>query len=339
MKAAILRRQNEPLLVEDVFIQRLEYGQVLVEVHASGICGAQLGEISGAGGEDPHLPHLLGHEGAGIVKRVGVGVTHVEEGDHVVMHWRKGVGIESDFPEYYDKTGKENIGGGKVTTFSEQAVVSENRLTPINEDVPFNVAALLGCAVTTGLGLINNEAQLKFGQSIAVAGVGGVGLNIIQGARMANASRIIAMDIHEYRLKLAHKFGANELLNSKKDEVIEGDGVDVFVDCTGIPEVINEGLKCIVPGGKMILVGQPQHMVEVRLDLFREHYCGKTILDSQGGLTNPTVDIPRYIMLWRQRKLRLEELITHTFPLEKINAAIKAMKGGQTGRCILEINS
>ncbi len=338
MKAAILRKQNVPLCVEEVFPQRLEYGQVLVEIHASGICGAQLGEIFGAAGEDPHLPHLLGHEGAGIVKRVGVGVTHVEEGEHVVMHWRKGEGIESEFPEYYDKTGKGNIGGGKITTFSEQAVVSENRLTPIDDDVPFNVAALLGCAVTTGLGLINNEAKLKFGQSIAVAGVGGVGLNIIQGARLAGAGRIYAIDIHDEKLQLARKFGVNDLINSSQDQVIEGEGVDVFVDCTGISEVINEGLKCVVPGGKMILVGQPHHAAEVRLDFFREHYCGKTILDSQGGLTNPTVDIPRYIILWRQRKLRLEELITHTFSLEKINDAIKVAKSGKAGRCILEIN-
>ena len=160
MKAAILNHLNLPLIVDEVQLpEHLECGQVLVQVDCSTICGAQIGEITGAKGEDHYLPHLLGHEGCGRVRDVGVGVDHVKIGDKVVMHWRRGLGIESTFPKY--KWKDKVIGGGLVTTFNEYAVVSENRLTSIDPSIPSGVASLMGCAVTTALGLINNEARLK----------------------------------------------------------------------------------------------------------------------------------------------------------------------------------
>src|SRR5262249_13581836 len=179
MKAAILETLRAPLVIDEIEIPALQCGQVLAKIHRTSICGAQLGEIDGRKGEDKFLPHLLGHEGGGVVLETGPGVTHVRRGDHVVLHWRKGPGIQASTAKY-DWNGR-TVNSGWVTTFNEYTVVSENRLTPIPKDVPFEIAALMGCAVTTALGVINNLAQLKIGQSIAVFGCGGVGLNVVQG--------------------------------------------------------------------------------------------------------------------------------------------------------------
>ena len=171
MKAAILVAQNEPLTVAEVDLPELAVGQILVKVEFSGICGKQLEEIDGKRGEDPYLPHLLGHEGAGVVVEAGPGVRKVKAGDHVVLHWIKGSGIDS-IPPRFNWDGVE-VSAGCVTTFSEYTVASENRVTPIPSDMELDLAALLGCAVTTGLGIVFNDASLKPGQSMAVFGVGG----------------------------------------------------------------------------------------------------------------------------------------------------------------------
>jgi len=165
-KAAILETLGLPLVIAELDIPAPQYGQVLVRVRCSGVCGTQVGEINGWRGTDHHLPHLLGHEGGGVVVEVGPGVKFIRPDHHVVMHWRRGLGVESDFPKYV--WGDKTVGGGLVTTFNEYAVVSENRLTPIAKDVPFEIAALMGCCVTTGLGLVRHEAKLMLGQSIAV---------------------------------------------------------------------------------------------------------------------------------------------------------------------------
>lgn len=340
-QAAILRQLNTPLTVEEIVVPAPGVGQVLVEVRASGICGAQIREMSGAKGEDKYLPHLLGHEGAGVILEVGTGVRKVKAGDHVVLHWRKGSGIDADCPVYRsDRTqmygsDKELVGGGWVTTFNTHALISENRMTVIPKDIDFGVAALLGCAVTTSLGIINNEAKLKMGQSIAVAGVGGVGLNVIQGAAMVSAHPIVAIDLLHQKREMAKEFGATNALFS-------ADGmhkVDVFVDCTGHPDVIKDGLAALAPGGKLILVGQPREGQDIVFEDMQRDYRGITIMDSQGGLTNPDTDIPRYIKLYQAGKLELDKLITHRFPLSEINQAIELMKSGLSGRIIVEMGN
>ena len=310
MKAVILEKLNSPLIVDEVQVPDLEYGQVLVEVYRSSICGAQLGEIAGVKGEDKYLPHLLGHEGGGVVSEIGPGVTHVKKGDHVVMHWRKGVGIESPPPKYSRDNGI--VGGGWVTTFNEYAVVSENRLTPISKDISFEVAALMGCAVTTALGLINNEAKIRIGQSLAVFGCGGVGLNVVQGAAMVSANPIIAIDIYDHKLKMARKFGASHLINSSKTDIREEirkrvgpRGVDVSVECTGQVQLIELAYELTAPTGRTIMVGQPRYDQSLTIRSMLKHFCGKILTDSQGGQTNPTEDIPRYLNLYRQGKLKL----------------------------------
>ena len=346
MKAAILTELNKPLLVDEVELPaHIEVGQVLVQVKASGICGAQIGEITGAKGPDKYLPHLLGHEGGGKVIAIGPGVTTVKVGDHVVMHWRKGSGIEAEPPKYEYQGAK--VGGGWVTTFNEAAVVSENRVTPVDKAIPFEILALMGCAVTTGFGLVNNEAKLKIGQTIAIAGCGGVGLNIVQAARLVCADKIFAIDIKHNKLHLAEKYGATHLINSSLDQDFivdeinretKGKGVDVFVDCTGVSSVIDIGLHMVRSGGKLILVGQPRAGERLSISNMRANYCGKTIMDSQGGMTDPTIDIPRYLSLYKSGKISFDDMITHRLPLDKVNLAIDHMKDGRAGRCILEMN-
>lgn len=343
MKAAILVHQQQPLEINFVQLPDiLDYGQVLVKVLYSGICGSQLGEIKGVKGKDPFLPHLLGHEGSGIVIKTGPGVKIVKPQDHVVMHWRKGVGIDAPVPEYKWKGKKLNA--GFVTTFNEYAVVSENRLTPIQDDFPMDIAPLFGCAVTTGLGVINNNAKLKIGESIVVFGAGGVGLNVIQGAAMVSAYPIIAVDIYDRKLKLAQKLGATHFINSaKKDvkklilEIAGKTGADVVVDNTGNTDVINLCYELTSSRGRTILAGVPAKGDNISIYSLPLHF-GKTITGSHGGESNPSMDIPKYIRLYQNGQLNLNDLITDHFKFDDINTAIYEMKTGNiTGRCIVEM--
>ena len=333
MKAAILEQIGAPLVVDDIGLPELGVGQALIRVYVSGICGAQVGEIAGARGPDKHLPHLLGHEGGGIVEDVGVGVQYVKRGDRVVIHWRKGKGIESQCPKYAwrDRT----VGGGRNTTFQEYSIISENRLTVILEDTSFDIAALMGCAITTAFGLINNEAQLKIGQSIAVIGCGGVGLNVIQGAALAGAYRIMAVDVHPQKLIMAMGFGADEFTNPDGMENMRG--FDVVVDTTGLPEMISKAYKIVAPDGKIIMVGQMRGDEALVIPNMRQNFRGVTLMDSCGGRTNPNEDIPRYLALYESGRLKLDELITHRFPLEQVNEALDVVRSGQAGRVILEM--
>src|SRR5215471_975693 len=242
MKAAVLVRQNAPLAIYEVELPKLDVGQVLVKIEYSGICGKQIDEITGRQGEDKFIPHLLGHEGGGEVLEVGPGVRKVRPGDRVVMHWVKGSGIDS-LPPRFNHKGRA-LSAGWVTTFSSHTIASENRLTPVAEDVPSDVRALLGCAVTTGLGIVFNNAKLLPGQSIAVFGVGGVGLNVVQGADLVNTYPIVAIDRSEAKLAFARRFGATHTINVNKVDAGEalkdlshGSGFDTVVDTTGINKV------------------------------------------------------------------------------------------------------
>ena len=339
IKAAILDKPKQPsdngynLIVDEVENFPLEFGQVLVNVETSSICGRQIAEITGTKGQDYHLPHLLGHEGCGTVEEVGIGVNTVSAGDKVVMHWRKGAGIESDFPQY--KWGDRVIGGGLVTTLSEKAVVSENRLTKIDPEMPSAAASLLGCASTTALGLINNEAKLKIGQGIMVLGAGGVGLSIIQAAKLVCAYPIIAIDIDEAKLKKAEELGATHCFLNKPD-LYCGEGAEVVVETTGIPAIIQQAYQAVTAGGKIILVGQPHFEQPLTISRFSSHYRGITVKDSEGGLTQPHIDIPRYVSLYKKGILKLDSLITNNYTLSSVKKAINDMQGGTVvGKCII----
>jgi S-(hydroxymethyl)glutathione dehydrogenase/alcohol dehydrogenase len=341
-KAAILTELNTPLVVDEIDVPKLECGHVLVEVHCSGICGAQLGEIAGVKGPDNFLPHLMGHEGGATVLETGPGVSTLSKGDRVVMHWRKGVGIQAR-PASYEWNGR-TVNAGWVTTFNEYAVVSENRLTVIPEDIDFEIAALMGCAVTTGLGIINNDAAVKIGDSIAVLGCGGVGLNVVQGAAMVSANPIIGIDIYDHKLEMARRFGASHTINSAKSDlreevrkIVGAKGVDVFVENTGSVRLIELAYELTGKTGRTILVGVPRYDQDITIHSLPLHF-GKMLTGCEGGHTNPTTDIPRYLNLHRNGKLKLDGLVTHRFPLDQINDALDAVRSGEAGRCIISFS-
>ena len=344
MQAAVLVEQGKPLVIAKLKIPaKLEAGQVLVKIHYSGICGSQIGEIDGAKGPDKFLPHLLGHEGSATVIEIGSGVRHVKEGDLVVLHWRKGPGIDS-VPPKYDWDGKI-VNAGWVTTFSDYSIVSENRLSVIPSDSEKDVAALFGCAVTTGFGVVVNNAKMKIGESVVVFGAGGVGLNIIQAASLTSAYPIIAVDLFDGRLELAKKMGATHCINSNTEDASEAiknilseAALDVFIDNTGVPSIISLGYKLTHSQGRVILVGVPKAGNETTINTLPLHF-GKVITGSHGGETIPEVDIPRYHEMYRGNRIKLKELITHRVPLSKINEAITGMRDGSIhGRVVIEFS-
>ncbi len=343
MKAAILIAQNKPLIVDEVKLPpNLDVGQVLVKVHISGICGSQIGEISGVKGKDNYLPHLLGHEGTATVLQVGPGVKHVKPNDLVVLHWRKGIGIESNPPKY-EWQGRV-LNAGWVTSFNSHAIVSENRCTKIPENTDHEIGALFGCAVTTGFGVVENNAQLKIGESVVVFGSGGIGLNIIQASKLVSAWPIIAIDRIESRLKLAKDLGASHLINSDEQDaemeiqkIIGVKSLDVFIDNTGLPQIIELGYKLTQKQGRIVLVGVPKQGSDIRIHSLPLHF-GKVISGSHGGECNPTKDIPRYLNHLNTGEWHLKELITSRYSLEDINLAIEDMKQGKTaGRVIIQL--
>ena len=340
--AAILVELNKPLVLEQIEIPECRFGQVLVKVLSSGICGSQLGEIDGVKGKDKYLPHLLGHEGTGIVVDSGEGVTTVKEGDKVVLHWRKGTGIEAPPPVYHSKS-LGTVNAGWVTTFNEYAVVSENRITSIPEDFDPEIGALMGCAVTTGLGVINNNAKIKIGESVVVWGAGGIGLNIVQGAALVSAYPIIAIDLFDYKLELALKMGATHTINAKKTNpegkilnIVGENGADVVIDNTGNVDIIHRAYELTSTRGRTILVGVPNTESEVNINTLPLHF-GKVLTGSHGGEARPDIDIPKYTKLYNNGKLELKQLVTAHYSLEHINEAIEDMRNGKiSGRCIIK---
>ena len=342
MLAAILTELQKPLVVDEVELPAaLDFGQVLVKLQYTGICGSQLGEIAGAKGPDAYLPHLLGHEGSGVVESVGPMVKLVKPGDHVVLHWRKGTGIEAPTPKYrwHGKT----VNAGSVTTFNEYAVVSENRVTAIPVEFPMHLAPLFGCAVTTGIGAITNKAKLAIGESVLVMGAGGVGLNVVQAAAMQSAYPIVAIDRFDGRNELAKTMGATHVINSNEDNweeqarrIVGTQGFDVVVENTGNPDVIGECWKLAGAEGRMVLIGVPAKGKEAKLYTLPLHF-GKVLTGTHGGDGNPSTDIPRYIKLQQAGKLVLDKLVTKEFSLVQINEALDEMRcGSLSGRCVIK---
>lgn len=341
IKAAILEESNKPLVIGDISpINELQFGQVLVEVHYSGICGAQINEIDAVKGPDKFLPHLLGHEGSGIVKEIGEGVSTVKVGDHVVMHWKPGSGLQSNTPKYTWKD--KEINAGWVTTFNDQAIVSENRLTVIPKEFNMRVAPLFGCAVTTAFGVINNDAEVKVGQSVLIFGVGGVGLNIAQAASMVSAHPIIGVDLIESKLRMGENFGLtnsflanSENLNDKILDIVGNSGVDIVIDTTGNSKVIEEAYNLTHPDGRTILVGVPNSNVSIyTLPL----HFKKILKGSHGGSAEPDIEIPRLMKLIKAKKMSIEELITHEFNFDEINDALDLFRTGAAGRIIIKMS-
>lgn len=343
MTAAILVELHKPLVIDEIELpQTLDVGQVLVKIHFSGICGSQLGEIEGAKGEDKFLPHLLGHEASGTVVEIGPGVKYVKPADTVVLHWRKGLGIEGTPPSYRWRGNKLNAGW--IATFNEYAIVAENRVTPIPADSDLEVAALYGCAVTTGFGVVENNAKVRIGESVVVFGAGGIGLNIVQAAALVSAYPIIAIDLHDNKLELAKQMGATHVINSSHDEsrqaildIVGNAGVDAFIDNTGQPTIIEMGYQITKPQGRVTLVGVPRKGNNIKIYSLPLHF-GKGLSGSHGGEAIPQTDIPRYQNLYSAGRIKLRELITNYYSLDQISEAMSAMKRGEiAGRCLIRL--
>ena len=343
MKAAILVEQKKPLIIANIGLpEKLELGQVLVKINCSGVCGSQLGEIDGAKGPDKYLPHLLGHEAKGQVLAIGPGVQHISIDDHVVLHWRKSQGINAQPPKY--KWGDKVVNAGQITTFNEFAIVSENRLTRVNPAIDENILSLFGCAITTGFGVIENEADIQIGQSVVVFGAGGVGLNMIQAAKLRNAHPIIAVDQFDNRLELARLFGADYTINGAKQDAFKSiknltndRKLDVFIDNTGNVSIIEHGLSLTSSKGKVVLVGVPKSDSKVSFNTLPLHF-GKQIFGTEGGKSDPQHDIPRYLKMYENGIINFDGLISKEFDLEDINGALNQMRDGSiSGRIIIKM--
>jgi S-(hydroxymethyl)glutathione dehydrogenase/alcohol dehydrogenase len=344
MKArmAVLYSPGQSLVIEELEIPPLKAGQALVKVLFSGICGTQLGEVEGKMGPDKYLPHCLGHEGTGIVVNIGEGVTKVSVGDHVILSWIKGSGLNSLPPRYYK--GSQEISAGFANTFTEYSTASENHLVPISKDMPLDKAAILGCAVATGFGAVINEAKVNFGSNVLVIGTGGVGFSVIQAASLVNALKIIVIGRNETKLEKARFFGATSAFNlfdrnleSKIKELTNGKGVDFAFEAVGERSTMEKAYELTRnDGGTVVLIGVPRYQESITIDA-GAIFQGKRLIGTSGGRSNPDIDFPKYVHLYLSGMLKLDEMITHRFKLHEINAALELLrKGGKVGRAILE---
>jgi S-(hydroxymethyl)glutathione dehydrogenase/alcohol dehydrogenase len=344
-KAAILSQINHPLEIDELIIPELKRGQVLVKIAYSGVCHSQLNEIRGLKGEDKFLPHTLGHEGSGIAMEVGQEVQKVQPGDHVVLTWIKGKGIDVPATQYH-RYDDSIVNSGAISTFMEYAVISENRLVPIPEGMPLKEAALLGCAIPTGAGIVFNTLQAKAQDTIAIFGVGGIGMSAVIAAKTLDCLQIIAVDIDPYKLDFSLKIGATHVVNAAQQDPISaimdltgGQGVDYAIEAAGLKETMEKAFVSIKSnGGTLVIAGNLAHKEKISLDPF-DLIKGKKIIGTWGGESCPDRDIPRYVELYLVGKLKIDDLITSCFCLNDINSALEVFKSGRNViRVLIENN-
>jgi S-(hydroxymethyl)glutathione dehydrogenase / alcohol dehydrogenase len=344
-KAAILENHSGHLnIFDEIKIPSLERGQVLVKLAYSGVCHSQIMEIDGLRGEDKFLPHMLGHEGSGQVIQIGPGVSKVSKGDKVVLGWIKGDGIDSGGCKYY--CDEQIINAGSVTTFNEYAVVSENRLVEVPKDIPMDIAALFGCAVLTGSGILTKTIKPKKHSSIAFFGLGGIGMSALAASNLYDFSDLFVVDINDERLNIAKDFGATHLINPKSVDPVEyilresdGLGVDYSVEAAGFTSTIEQAFAVIKKGtGLTVFASHPKHGDKISIDPF-DLISGKKIIGSWGGGSHPDKDIPMFAELYKNGKLPLERLISKKYKLSEINYAIEDLRSGTVIRPIIEIDT
>jgi S-(hydroxymethyl)glutathione dehydrogenase/alcohol dehydrogenase len=360
MKAAVLYEVKKPLVVENIDIEEPKQGEVLVKVVAAGVCHSDLHFMEGLW--PTPLPVVVGHEGAGIVERVGAGVTLVQPGDHVILSWVASCGtcrncvwgkpyLCINSPLSTMKDGSTRLKKGNqaifhetgVSSFAEYAVVHETAMVKIRDDAPLDKVALIGCAVTTGVGAVMNTAKVEIGSSVAVFGCGGVGLNVIQGANLAGATKIIAVDTLDNKLEMAKGFGATHLINASKEnpvakihEVTGGLGVGYSFEVVGLPEIVAQAFDAIDRSGTTVMVGMPPMGAPLTVNS-TGLFFGKTLKGALYGSTRFRIDMPTLVDLYMASKLKLDELVTRTYPLESVNDAFEAMKKGEVARSILNV--
>lgn len=340
--AAVLVETGKPLVLADLEIPSLESGQVLIEIAFSGVCHTQVLECRGYRGNDPYLPHCLGHEGSGTVREVGSNVKKVKAGDQVILSWMKGSGADISKVTY--QWNGRSVNAGAITTFNRHSIISENRLTALPKKINLNQAALLGCAIPTGVGSIFNTAKAKPGQSIAIFGMGGIGLSALLGAKIAGCSPIIAIDIQDEKLKLAKRLGATITINASQSDVAKEiakicpTGIDFAVEASGHAPVIAQALQSVrSQGGTVIVIGNAQHGEQAQIDP-RQLNMGKRILGTWGGDNVPDQDFPRYCELVANKQINLELFLGKHYRLSEINQAIDDLETGKTIRPLIDMS-
>lgn len=339
-KAAILVDTNKPLEIEEIEIPKLKNGQVLIEIKYSGVCHTQLLEARGKRGNDPFLPHLLGHEGSGIVSEIGPNVTKVKVGDRVILSWMKGSG--ANIPGSIYKWKNKDVNAGAITTFGNYSIISENRLTPLSANFPLKEAALLGCALPTGLGSVLNTAKPSPGQSIAIFGCGGIGLCAILAAKLSACAPIIAVDINQEKLKSAKEFGATHLIDASQknptEEISKICSLDFAIEASGNPKVMHGAILSVKnQGGTVVIIGNAPHGSILNLDPLQFN-LGKKILGTWGGDNDPDLHFPKYCKLIEYNLLNVSSLISKIYSLDKINNALDDLEKGVVLRPMIDMS-
>jgi S-(hydroxymethyl)glutathione dehydrogenase/alcohol dehydrogenase len=342
-QAAVLRAIGQPLSIEELTVPDCAPGQVLVEIAYAGVCHTQLSEVRGLKGEDRFLPHCLGHEASGRVVAIGSSVTKVTPGDRVVLTWIKASGL--DVPGTTYTSGSGSVNAGAIATFMQFAVVAENRVVRIPDAMPLREAALLGCAIPTGAGVVFNTLDVQAGRSIAVFGAGGVGLSTIVAAASAGATPIIAVDVRSERLAKARHLGATHIIDASGEDVgrairaIVPQGVDYAVEAAGLASTMEAALAAVrAPGGTAVLAGNLAAGERMSLDPF-ELIRGKKLIGTWGGESAPDTDIPRFVELFLANRLPLAELVSAEYPLADVNRALGDMDTQSVGRALLVVNA
>ncbi len=352
MKAAVLYEVRSPLVIEEIEIDDPGPGQVMVRTVSSGVCHSDLHQIEGLWPAD--LPIVLGHEAAGIVEQAGEGVTYVQPGDHVVMNFIPFCGAcrycQEGRPvlctdgrgtaEHLHKGGQRINVFISVSSFAERMVAPESGVVKVRDDAPLDKLGIMGCAVATGVGAVLNTARVEAGSSVAVIGLGGVGLNVVQGAALVAADPIIAIDVLDGKLEMAGQFGATHFVNAAKEDPVEavraitGGGADYAFEVVGSPEAVSQAFDMVHAGGEAVMVGLSPYRSRTQIDTLG--LLGEKVLRGcTYGSIRPRVDIPRFVDLYLAGRLRLDELITRSYPLEGINEAFAAMKAGEVARGII----
>ncbi|NCF26078.1 MAG: alcohol dehydrogenase catalytic domain-containing protein [Gammaproteobacteria bacterium] len=357
MKAAVCREFAKPLSIEELELAPPGAGEIRVKVAVCAICHSDIHYADGAWGGD--LPSVFGHEASGVIEEIGAGVEGFQIGDHVVVTLIRSCGhcyfcrdgdevlCEEEFS--LDRDGPITAAdGGRVAqglrtgAFAEQVVVDPSQVVVIPDEIPFDSASLLACGVITGLGAVVNTAGVEPDSNVVVIGTGGVGLNSIQGAALSDCRKIIAIDISDEKLSAARRFGATHAINSTREEaavavraLTDGRGADYAFVTVGVKSVIEQGFRLIRKGGTLVLVGMPASGEIAGFEPLRVANDCQVVLGSKMGSSRIRVDIPRLVDLYRQGTLKLDELISGRYPLEKINEAIASVNRGEALRNVI----
>jgi S-(hydroxymethyl)glutathione dehydrogenase/alcohol dehydrogenase len=360
MKAAVCYQNDAPLLVEEITVDAPARNEVLVRMAASGVCHSDLSVITGI--MPAKLPCVLGHEGAGTVERVGQNVEHLQEGDRVLLSWVVPCGTcfhcRAGEPHLCDVGARVNAthrlpdgttrlrrNGAELQAFCGLGALSESVVAPANacvklpDDAPLDKAALIGCAVMTGVGAVFNTAQVRPGSRVAVFGAGGVGLNVIQGASIAGAERIIAVDVNPTKLGFASMMGATDCFDAAAEYPVvgirartDGRGVDYTFEAIGRRESIEQAYAAVRKGGTCVVIGIGSRKESVNVNVFFIPVMGKRLVGCWYGSADVHRDALRLLALYRAGKLKLDELLTRTYPLEDVNQAFSDLRNGLNAR-------